>query len=106
MDEKIFYQKYLTWIKKILERYIVVEDIFLDYMDNDLDKKNIELISKVYKMISSDNYSYKTEVGEYITFMIDNKSYRMGKYIKDNKEIYFICHDIEKEKVKEKVKVR
>ena len=97
---------YLIWIKKILERYIVVEDSFKDYMDNDLDKKNIELISKVYKMISRDNYSYKTEVGEYITFMIDDKSYRIGKYIKDNKEIYFISHDIEEDKVKEKVKVR
>ena len=91
-------EKYLIWIKKILERYIVVED-------SDLDKKNIELIPKIYEKISSDNYSYKTEVGEYITFMIDDKSYRMGKYVKDNKERYFIGHDI-REKVKEKVKVR
>ena len=96
---------YLIWIKNILERYIVVEDSFKDYMDNDLDKKNIELISKIYEMISKDNFSYKTEVGEYITFMIDDKSYRIGKYIKDNKVRYFICQDI-KEKVKEKVKVR
>ncbi len=98
-------EKYLIWIKKILERYIVVEDSFRDYMDSDLDKKNIELIPKIYEKISSDNYSYKTEVGEYITFMIDDKSYRMGKYVKDNKERYFIGHDI-REKVKEKVKVR
>ena len=98
-------EKYIIWIKKILERYFVVEDSFRDYMDSDFDKKNIELIPKIYEMISKDNFSYKTEVGEYITFMIDDKSYRMGKYVKDNKEIYFICHDIE-EKVKEKVKVR
>ena len=106
MKAKTFYQKYMIWIKKILERYIVVEDSFLDYMDSDLDKKNIELISRIYNMVAKDDFIIKTELGEYITFIIDDKSYRMGKYIKDNKEIYFIGHDIEKDKEKVKVKVK
>ena len=105
MNEMIFYQKYLIWVKKILERYIVIENIFLDNVDY-LDKKYIELMPRVYNFLSKNNFVIRSEVGEYITFMINDKSYRMGKYVKDNKEIYFICHDIEKDKVKEKVKVR
>ncbi len=97
-------EEFLLWIKDILNRYIVVEDSFINNM-SEKDKKFIKLIPKLYEFFSLNNIpANKTETGEYISLKRGNLAYRIGKYNINGETRYFICHDVPKEE-KEKVKV-
>lgn len=91
----------LNYLEELLERYILIENLE--------DIKN--LYDKVLEYASLNQITeIKKEVGSYYLVSINNKTYHLGKYLKDNKLNYFLCHSLEIEKslikLKEKISKR
>ena len=91
----------LNYLEELLKRYILIENLGdIKYLYNIVSEyAKINQISEINK-----------EVGSYYLVSFNNKTYHLGKYFKDNKLNYFLCHSLEFEKslieLKEKISNR
>ena len=79
----------LIYLEELLKRYILIE--------------NLDVIKKLYAEVSeyaklNQIIEIKKEIGSYYLIKLNNKSYHLGKYFKNDKLNYFLCHSLDLEK--------